>query len=97
MSAVELDREYESHPGIVHGGIVATVLDETMARAAQQGRERPVVTVGLRVRYIEPMRTGRRYTARAIRLSDEADSLTLRGELWDEELIAVAHGTFCVL
>jgi len=97
VSAVSLGAEYESHPGVIHGGIVATVLDETMARAAQRGREGAVVTVGLRVRFLEPMRSRRRYVARASAVSQQGPSLTLRGELWGQELIAVAHGVFRVL
>ena len=95
--AVELGAEYESHPGTIHGGIVATVLDEAMARAAQRSDQRPVVTVALRLRYIEPARTGQRYEARAAVISRDAHTLFLRGELWNDEPIAVAHGTFRVL
>ena len=97
VSAVTLGSEYESHPGVIHGGIVATVLDETMARAAQRGRGGAVVTVGLRVRFLEPMRSQHRYLARASAVAEQGQSLTLRGELWGRELIAVAEGVFRVL
>jgi acyl-coenzyme A thioesterase PaaI-like protein len=97
VSRVLLGPEFESHPGIVHGGIVATVLDEVMGQAARLGRERPVLTIGLKIRYIEPMRSGRAYTARGLTLSDDGGHMKLRGELWDEELIAVAEGTFRIV
>jgi uncharacterized protein (TIGR00369 family) len=95
--AVQLGAEYESHPGTIHGGIVATVLDEAMARAAERSQRRPVMTMAMRVRYIEPARTGEPYQARAAVLSAEAGTVFLRGELWNGELIAVAHGTYRVL
>ncbi|WP_339433643.1 MULTISPECIES: PaaI family thioesterase [unclassified Pseudomonas] len=49
---VSLDRQYESYPGIVHGGIVSTVLDEAMGRAIMVFTGKMAVTMGLRVRFI---------------------------------------------
>ncbi|MGB8923087.1 MAG: PaaI family thioesterase [Pseudomonas sp.] len=49
---VSLGREYESYPGIVHGGIVSTVLDESMGRAIMVFTGKMAVTMGLRVRFI---------------------------------------------
>jgi acyl-coenzyme A thioesterase PaaI-like protein len=33
LARVSLGEEYQSYPGIVHGGILSTILDETMGRA----------------------------------------------------------------
>jgi acyl-coenzyme A thioesterase PaaI-like protein len=33
VARVTLGEQYQSYPGIVHGGILATILDETMGRA----------------------------------------------------------------
>lgn len=49
---VSLGRQYESYPGIVHGGIVSTVLDESMGRAIMVFTGKMAVTMGLRVRFI---------------------------------------------
>jgi acyl-coenzyme A thioesterase PaaI-like protein len=56
---VTLDEQYQSYPGIAHGGILATILDETMGRAilAEGGapreltEERFMFTAKIEIRY----------------------------------------------
>jgi acyl-coenzyme A thioesterase PaaI-like protein len=50
---VVLTDEYQGYPGIAHGGIIATVLDETMGRAAlaSDNRQRLLMTGKMEVRY----------------------------------------------
>jgi acyl-coenzyme A thioesterase PaaI-like protein len=50
---------YQSYPGIVHGGILATILDETAGRAVMMGfDEAPFwVTGKLEIRYRKPTPT----------------------------------------
>lgn len=43
--------------GVVHGGIIATVLDEAMTRLLWEAGT-PAVTAELTVRFIRPLRTG---------------------------------------
>lgn len=43
--------EYEGYPGIVHGGIIAAVLDECGGRAQMSMTDRFMVTAQLNVRY----------------------------------------------
>jgi acyl-coenzyme A thioesterase PaaI-like protein len=50
---VTLDDSYQSYPGIAHGGIIATMLDEVMGRAVMAGgnTERFMATAKLEIRY----------------------------------------------
>lgn len=52
-ATVTLGEEYQSYPGVAHGGILATIMDETMGRAilADGGPERFMFTAKLDVRY----------------------------------------------
>jgi acyl-coenzyme A thioesterase PaaI-like protein len=78
-------------PGIVHGGIQGTVLDEVLCMAAFAKHATPVVTGELTVRYRRPTPTGvpllvrsriveadgRRFTIEgAIHLAETGDTLT---------------------
>jgi acyl-coenzyme A thioesterase PaaI-like protein len=54
VSTVTIPDQYQSYPGVVHGGIVATMLDEISCAAAVFTREAPVVTGELAVRYRRP-------------------------------------------
>ncbi len=55
--------EFEGFSGIIHGGIVSTVLDEAMSKAvAASGSE--ALTAELRVRLRAPVRTGERFRIR---------------------------------
>ncbi len=59
-SEVTLDEAYQGYPGIAHGGILATMLDEVAGRAINVGAEEDVfwVTARLEVRYRQPTPTG---------------------------------------
>lgn len=46
---------YEGYPGMVHGGIIAAILDETGGRAHMDNPNRFMVTAQLNVRYRKPV------------------------------------------
>jgi acyl-coenzyme A thioesterase PaaI-like protein len=94
-----LGRDFESFPGIIHGGIVATVLDEVLARASLHAHRLPSMTVGLRLRYVKVMRTGQPYVAVAEVQSRDGELVRLTGRLESatEGLIAAADATFMLL
>lgn len=48
---------YEGYPGVVHGGIIAAMLDETGGRAWMDDPTRFMVTAQLNVRYRKPVPT----------------------------------------
>lgn len=50
---------FQGYPGVVHGGIVASMLDETVGRAAMEGdSNRFMMTAKLEIRYRQPVPTG---------------------------------------
>lgn len=49
--------EYEGYPGVVHGGIIAAILDECGGRAHMVELEQFMVTAQLNVRYRQPVPT----------------------------------------
>lgn len=49
--------KYEGYPGVVHGGIIASILDETGGRAQMTDPDRFMVTAQLNVRYRQPVPT----------------------------------------
>lgn len=48
---------YQSYPGIVHGGIIATVLDSAMTNCLLM-KDIPAVTADMHIEYQEPVRVG---------------------------------------
>jgi len=90
---------FASHPGRVHGGIIATLLDELMGRAAKVVLGSPAVTMTIRCRYIAPMNVGVRHGISADIQSCEKRIARVSGRLEDEagDLIVSATATFtCV-
>jgi acyl-coenzyme A thioesterase PaaI-like protein len=94
---VVLDRSYESYPGMIHGGIVAVILDEVTARAALWHARAFVVTIGFRMRFGAVMRPGIPYVARANVESVKGDHLTAFGVLETESAVLVATCTTTLL
>ncbi|MCX7681205.1 MAG: PaaI family thioesterase [Anaerolineae bacterium] len=60
-----IPEEYQGYPGVVHGGIVAAILDETAGRAVMLGGadENLMATLKLTVRYRRPTPVGTALTA----------------------------------
>jgi acyl-coenzyme A thioesterase PaaI-like protein len=106
---VLLDDSYESYPGMIHGGIIALILDEVTGRAALWHARCFVVTLGIRIRYGAIMRPGVRYVARAEVEAGPEDQLRVSGVLEEAAprpgapagephvLVATAVSTFAAL
>jgi len=91
------DVRFQGFPGVVHGGILATLLDETLNRtAAREGRWMMTARIEIRYRHAAPVGRPLRITARAI--SSRARIIIANGEvvLADEPatVVATAEGTF---
>ncbi|WP_236794627.1 PaaI family thioesterase [Amycolatopsis sp. GM8] len=54
----KLDKHYESYPGVVHGGILAVICDETMGNLVVMRLGVPAVTTSMRTRYVGVVRVG---------------------------------------
>ena len=89
------EKEYQGWTGIVHGGIVATVLDEVMTRMLWE-KGLHAVTAELTIRLKRPVPVGQPATARARLLSSRKRIYETEGEiaLADGDLAATARGTF---
>jgi len=60
--------EYQGGPGFVHGGIVATLLDEVMAKVSRFEKDY-AVTGELTVEYLKPVRVDEELTVEGWKLS----------------------------
>lgn len=90
--AFQTDDRHGNAVGLVHGGVIATLLDQTIATVAWHAADRaPTVTVQLETRYVAAVRPGALLQARA-RLRHRAGSMMfLDAEVTDEtSVIALA-------
>jgi acyl-coenzyme A thioesterase PaaI-like protein len=77
---------FQGYPGVTHGGIIASMLDEVTGRAFMQGDPpRFMVTAKLSIRYRKPVPTERpiRLVGRAVR--DEGHVAYAAGEIYGED------------
>ncbi len=77
---------FEGHPGYLHGGIIATLLDEAMSKAVRvQGR--PSMTRTMEVQFLRPVPSGAllRVEGRVVRSE--------RRKHWAEAVVVDAGGT----
>lgn len=56
-SELSVPPQYEGYPGVVHGGILASILDETGGRACMEDPNHFMVTAQLNVRFRKPVPT----------------------------------------
>jgi uncharacterized protein (TIGR00369 family) len=90
-------REYEGYPGIIHGGILATIMDETASWYVYTKLETSGVTAEMTVRYLKPVRTagGALKTAsRVLRLESHRATLQCAVSGNDGTPCAIAEITF---
>ncbi len=75
VSLFRLPERFESYPGVIHGGIVSTVLDEVMGNVIAVLDSKLCFTVTLRVKYLAPLHTNELYrcVARLTRRPDSDD------------------------
>ncbi len=88
------DHAYEGYAGILHGGVIATLLDAAMTNCLF-AHGRCGLTAELNVRFRHPVRTGRRTIIRAWVERDAAPLFVLRAEAsQDGQRRATATGKF---
>lgn len=92
----DLGHHYESYPGVVHGGIVALVCDETMGNLIVLRDGVPAVTTSLRMRYVRTVHVGHLHRVDARLLSDSGDLVKASAEVTDVlgDLVASATATY---
>ncbi len=88
--------QFHGAPGVVHGGIVATMLDEVSCAAAVFTRDRHVVTGELQIRYRKPCPVAAPLALSA-RVADDTHPryLVVEAEIRSgEEIVARSTGKF---
>lgn len=88
VAHITLGDEYQSYPGIVHGGILATILDETMGRAiladgdaADIQKARFMFTARMDARYRAPVPLHEEFTVRGRVDADRGRVVQVSGEI----------------
>jgi len=97
VARVTLGEQYQSYPGMAHGGILATILDETMGRALLADEDEDAVegarfmfTAKMEMRYRRPVPLNEELTVRGRVEQDRGRIAQVSGE------IALADGTVAV-
>ncbi len=98
FTKIKLSRNYEGYPSVIHGGIVAALLDEVMAKAIlNKGVE--AVTVEINLKYKSPLEVEKEYflSSKIIKMKSkivlcEASIVSLDGKL-----VAEADGKFFIV
>ena len=93
---------HEGHTGMMHGGLISSVLDEVMGRSNRIFNETtgefraPYVTGEITVRFLKPIFLGETMTAYGRVIGEEGRKRFITAEVMDEEgtVRAVASSTF---
>jgi uncharacterized protein (TIGR00369 family) len=90
--------EYQGGGGFIHGGIIATVLDEVMSKVSRLSDVR-TVTAELRVEYLKPVPVDEDLLVEGFQVRREGRQLYHEGEIRDAagELLARGNGRFVVV
>ena len=91
---MRFDERHQGGPGIVHGGLVSTALDEACGLLATWYRF-PTVTARLFVRYRRPVPISTELLVRSVIESERGRRIRVRGELVNgTEILAEARAAF---
>jgi uncharacterized protein (TIGR00369 family) len=93
-----LGPEYQGASGFIHGGIIATVLDEVMSKVSRFSNVR-AVTAELTVEYLLPVRVDEELRAEGFATRREGRQLYYEGEIRDAvgNLLARGRGRFVII
>jgi uncharacterized protein (TIGR00369 family) len=83
--------EYQGGPGFVHGGIVATLLDEVMAKVNRFEKD-IAVTGELTVEYLKPVRVEEEVTVEGWEIERNGSLRMRQGEIRDSSGAVLARG-----
>jgi acyl-coenzyme A thioesterase PaaI-like protein len=93
---ITVPQQYQGYPGIVHGGIIASMLDEIASRTVFRGDPlRFVVTAKMNVRYRKPVPVEIPLKLRGWVISDRLRVVEVGGEITNArgEVLAEAEAT----
>ncbi len=99
VSKLSLKREFQGWHDIVHGGVVATILDEIMAHAVMHYVGRGVTT-SLQITYRDPVPVGQEISAVGYVVERKSRAAVARGEIrraGNEKVVATGESRFILL
>lgn len=82
---------FEGHPGYLHGGIIATLLDETMSKAVR-ARGLTAMTRHLEVDYGRPVPSVAPIRMEGRIVNSEGRKHWVEAQIFDENNVKLAHG-----
>jgi len=83
--------EYQGGPGFVHGGIIATLLDEVMSKVSLFERDHSM-TAELSVEYLKPVPVDENVTVEGWEVERSGRSRMRQGEIRDAQGAVLARG-----
>ena len=91
----QLSSDYQGAAGFIHGGVIATLLDEVMSKA-NRFRKARAVTAELNVEYLKPVPVGEDLLVEGWETDAKGRNLFLQGEIRDSagNLLARGRGRF---
>jgi uncharacterized protein (TIGR00369 family) len=90
--AFKIAPEFQGGPGFVHGGIVATLLDEVMAKVSRFEKDY-AVTGALNIEYLKPVPIGEELTVEGWETGREGRIRTRQGEIRNAAGKVLARGS----
>lgn len=93
-----LGAEYQGGPGFIHGGIIATVLDEVMGKV-NRFRGVRAVTAELNVEYLQPVLVDADLVVEGYEVEKSGRNLHLAGEIRNPsgQVLARGRGRFVII
>lgn len=91
VSPATITSDFEGHPGFLHGGIIATLLDETMSKAVR-ARGLTAMTRHLEIDYRRPVPSCAKIRMEGRVLRDEGRKHWVEATIYDEHGNSLAHG-----
>src|SRR5208282_1451046 len=83
--------EYQGAPGYLHGGIIATLLDEVMAKVSRFAKDH-AMTADLTVEYRKPVPVGEELTVEGWEVGREGRMRSREGEIRNASGVVLARG-----
>jgi uncharacterized protein (TIGR00369 family) len=99
VSKLSLKREFQGWHNIVHGGVVATILDEIMAHAVMHYVGKGVTT-SLQITYRDPVPVGQEVSVVGYVVERKSRAAVARGEIrmaGNEKVVATGESRFILL
>lgn len=97
QARLKLSSHYEGYPGVVHGGIIAAILDETGGRSQMDSSNRFMVTAQLNVRYRKPVPVETPLTAIGTAIERRGRVSKAHAEIVDEDGTVLAEAELVLM